>query len=514
MAGDESAAQDLPSSSSSLASSSNRDSASSPGAAAHLLYSVLDEGHLIHNPASATSQAARQVLGPAAMHRLVLSGTPVQNAVGDLWSLFDFLMPGYLGEHAAFRRSIALPVAKAKSPTATEADVAAAKTALRSLHRSILPFVLRRMKGDVLADLPPKVVTDVIVDLTSAQRLLYDVIARGSRLREATWKGVRLREVLQAEEDIAAAPSQQASASSSAVAADVMAEVDGLAVELPLPPTEEYPASARGATSASNLASDDVHSGAGSVFTDLLRLQAVCDHPALLQQEVIDQCVAALEQQPAGSSGGKQADAAAAALRRLSSGAFDYASSCKLRELGRILLECGIAQPTGNDDEEDEDEEDGGDVRRTTRSGNKRNRKPASDGGNGSSRASKRRGGAGSAAATDAAYDDSASSSFLTAPPRKALVFSRFPAMLRAAETALLRGHLGMPSSSIAILDGSTPPTSRAALATKFNSSPCLRVLLLTTGVGGLGLNLTGADVVVFLDHDWNPAKDAQVGDC
>lgn len=64
-------------------------------------YCVLDEGHAIRNPASKVAQAAKRA-GLAAQHRLLLSGTPVQNNVAELWSLFDFLMPGLLGSERQF----------------------------------------------------------------------------------------------------------------------------------------------------------------------------------------------------------------------------------------------------------------------------------------------------------------------------------------------------------------------------------------------------------------------------
>lgn len=60
-------------------------------------------------------------------------------------------------------------------------------------------------------------------------------------------------------------------------------------------------------------------------------------------------------------------------------------------------------------------------------------------------------------------------------------------------------------------LDGSTPANSRHHVVNKFNDDPSIDLLLLTTTVGGLGLNLTGADTVIFVEHDWNPMKDLQV---
>lgn len=60
-------------------------------------------------------------------------------------------------------------------------------------------------------------------------------------------------------------------------------------------------------------------------------------------------------------------------------------------------------------------------------------------------------------------------------------------------------------------LDGSMDPSARFALVQRFNTDPTIDILLLSTAVGGLGLNLTGADTVVFMEHDWSPLKDLQV---
>jgi TATA-binding protein-associated factor len=75
------------------------------------LYCILDEGHLIKNAKSKVSQAVKSI---KAHHRLVLSGTPIQNNVLELWSLFDFLMPGFLGNEASFNERYARPVLASK----------------------------------------------------------------------------------------------------------------------------------------------------------------------------------------------------------------------------------------------------------------------------------------------------------------------------------------------------------------------------------------------------------------
>lgn len=93
----------------------------------------------------------------------------------------------------------------------------------------------------------------------------------------------------------------------------------------------------------------------------------------------------------------------------------------------------------------------------------------------------------------------------------RALIFCQLKAMLDIIENDLLRRHL--PAVSFLRLDGSVPASSRHDIVAKFNSDPSIDVLLLTTQVGGLGLNLTGADTVIFVEHDWNPMKDLQAMD-
>merc|ERR1719392_615919 len=83
--------------------------------------------------------------------------------------------------------------------------------------------------------------------------------------------------------------------------------------------------------------------------------------------------------------------------------------------------------------------------------------------------------------------------------------------MLDIVESDLLQTHL--PAISYLRLDGSVPAASRHTIVSKFNSDPSIDLLLLSTSVGGLGLNLTGADTVIFVEHDWNPMKDLQAMD-
>lgn len=93
----------------------------------------------------------------------------------------------------------------------------------------------------------------------------------------------------------------------------------------------------------------------------------------------------------------------------------------------------------------------------------------------------------------------------------RALIFCQMKQMLDIIETDLFKRH--MPSVTYMRLDGGTDASKRHAIVQTFNSDPSIDCLLLTTHVGGLGLTLTGADTVIFVEHDWNPMKDLQAMD-
>lgn len=93
----------------------------------------------------------------------------------------------------------------------------------------------------------------------------------------------------------------------------------------------------------------------------------------------------------------------------------------------------------------------------------------------------------------------------------RVLIFCQLRPMLDIIEKDLFQAV--MPSVTYMRMDGNTDPKKRHAVVQTFNGDPNIDVLLLTTSVGGLGLNLTGADTVIFVDHDWNPMKDLQAMD-
>jgi SNF2 family DNA or RNA helicase len=128
---------------------------------------ALDEAQHIKNRQTQNAQAVKAV---KAKHRIVLTGTPLENSVLDLWSIFDFLMPGYLGTAKDFRERYELPIAKEKN--------AEAQT---RLARRLRPFMLRRLKRDVAEDLPAKLEQVSFCELTPDQRSVYQQVIEASR---------------------------------------------------------------------------------------------------------------------------------------------------------------------------------------------------------------------------------------------------------------------------------------------------------------------------------------------
>lgn len=119
--------------------------------------------------------------------------------------------------------------------------------------------------------------------------------------------------------------------------------------------------------------------------------------------------------------------------------------------------------------------------------------------------------GIGASDATNEGTEENVASAPAALASHRALVFAQSSSMLDRVEQDLLAPHL--PSVSHVRLDGRVPAGRRGALVERFNSDPSIDLMLLTTSVGGLGLNLTSADTVIFLDHDWNPMKDLQAMD-
>ncbi len=123
---------------------------------------ILDEAQMVKNPNTQYAQAARKL---TTRHRLGLTGTPMENHLGELWAIFDFLMPGFLGNNRQFRQLFRDPIEKGNDSGRRKA-----------LAQRIAPLILRRRKSEVALELPPKNEMVQEIELTGAQRDLYESI--------------------------------------------------------------------------------------------------------------------------------------------------------------------------------------------------------------------------------------------------------------------------------------------------------------------------------------------------
>ncbi|KAL1232679.1 TATA-binding protein-associated factor [Trichinella spiralis] len=283
-----------------------------------------------------------------AEHRLILTGTPVQNSVGELWSLFEFLMPGYLGTLQQFQQRYLKPICQSRDSKATSAEAHAGKKALEDLHKQVLPFILRRKKVDVCRDLPPKIIQDYYCSLSPVQQELYQ-----------------------------------------AYSDEVQEKVASAAVGR--------------------------ESRKGITFSILTYLRKLCSHPLLVTDSEPDLMQSTLDKLHLND------------VQQLN----DISYSGKMQALKQLLSECSIGS-------------------------------------------------------SNLADCDAVQSNGIR-------YFGKGISFLK--------------------MDGSVEPERRQELAQQFNSDPSIDLLILTTQIGGLGLNLTGADVVIFFDHDWNPCRDIQAMD-
>lgn len=134
---------------------------------------VLDEAQNIKNPAAKVTQAACEL---NSKHRLCLSGTPIENNLGELWSLMRFLLPGFLGSQDTFRSRFQHPIEKDED-----------EESLDTLKTRLAPLILRRTKDEVASELPPKTILVHPVDLTTEQKDIYETVraTMDKRVREA-----------------------------------------------------------------------------------------------------------------------------------------------------------------------------------------------------------------------------------------------------------------------------------------------------------------------------------------
>ena len=286
---------------------------------------VLDEGHKIRNPDALVTITCKQLSTP---HRIILSGTPMQNNLTELWSVFDFVFPGRLGTLPVFSSQFAEPIKEGGYANANNFKVHTAYKCACILRDLINPFMLRRMKADVANSLPEKTEQIVFCKLTQIQRKMYEKLLDSEEI-------------------------------------------------------------------------SSVLSGKRNVLYGIDLLRKLCNHPFLLQDEI------------------------------------EYSDSDIVRVSGKLKVLDGLLH--------------------------------------------------------------------LWQSENKVLLFCQTKQMLDIVET-----YFKLAKYSYLRMDGDTSIERRKDLVDKFNNDSSIFVFLLTTRVGGLGVNLTGADRVVIFDPDWNPSTDLQ----
>jgi DNA excision repair protein ERCC-6 len=294
-------------------------------------YAVLDEGHKIRNPNTAITIYCKEL---RTHNRVILSGTPMQNNLTELWSLFDFIFPMRLGTLVNFRNQFEIPIKQGGYANGSNLQVETAMKCAETLKDAISPYLLQRFKVDVAADLPKKSERVLFCKLTKLQRDAYEWFLGSDEMK--------------------------------AILAGKRQALYGV---------------------------------------DILR--KVCNHPDLVEHKTLS----------------KKAG-------------YNYGSGAKSGKMQvvKALLEIW-----------------------------------------------KRRG-------------------------HKTLLFAQHRIMLDILEKFVA----GMPGFRYVRMDGSTNIKDRQDLVDRFNRDQDLHVFLLTTKVGGLGVNLTGADRVIIYDPDWNPSTDVQ----
>jgi hypothetical protein len=142
-------------------------------------YVILDEAQKIKNNETATAKCCKRLI---AKHKLALTGTPLENRLSELWSIYDFLMPSYLGGPSQFRNKFEIPIMKHSNKQASE-----------ELKRRINPFKLRRLKSQVASELPPKIPMERFCELTPEQAHLYKQYAASEQQKIRNMPGSTIR---------------------------------------------------------------------------------------------------------------------------------------------------------------------------------------------------------------------------------------------------------------------------------------------------------------------------------
>lgn len=318
-----------------------------------------------------------------------------------MFSVFDYLMPNFLGDYKSFTKHYASPISKSQQPGAGATLIAEGISKLKILHQLVLPFLLRREKDRVLSELPPKISVVVKIPLSNVQQRIY------CRFCSSQAGGTQAVDVLQ----------------------------DG---------------------------ADHIPEG---TFKVLLYLRLLCTHPLLvLSNKNSSQSLLGLDS--------LHVSCKLLALSGLLSEAGLIDTDIAAADNDQSLLYCGGEAVSTNNASEGVDDPDD---------------------------------------AVGCLRQDKRASIERQTNNSKCLIFAQFSKSLDVVEKYVLT--MLVPGCEYVRLDGSVPNKERINLVNEFNTNPAVSILLLTTRVGGVGLNLTAADTVIFLEHDFNPHADLQALD-
>ncbi|KAM0800026.1 DNA repair protein-like protein Rhp26/Rad26 [Usnea florida] len=294
-------------------------------------YAVLDEGHKIRNPNTAITIYCKEL---RTANRIILSGTPMQNNLVELWSLFDFVFPMRLGTLVNFRQQFEFPIRQGGYANASNLQVQTAMQCAETLKETISPYLLQRFKADVASDLPKKSEQVLFCKLTKFQRDTYENFLTSDDLKA-------------------------------------------------------------------------IMNGKRQILYGVDILRKICNHPDLQDHKTLS----------------------------IKPG-YNYGSGAKSGKMQVVKALLELWKEQGN----------------------------------------------------------------------KTLLFAQHRIMLDILEKFI--GSIG--GFNYRRMDGTTPIHTRQGLVDEFNNNPTVHVFLLTTKVGGLGINLTGANRVIIYDPDWNPSTDVQ----
>ncbi len=386
------------------------------------MYCILDEGHLVKNPKTLTAKAAQRI---RSRHKLLLSGSPVQNKVEELWAIFNWLMPNYLGSTAEFAGQFGKDITKGQLPGASVTSMRKGMKKLNILHQQVLPFILRRNKSEVLQQLPPKIITNVPCTMSTEQLFLYDKLSN----KKDTKNAIKSLETFIEKNDTGGDPTEI-----------------GKKIKL-----------------------------GEDVLKSLMYLRMLCTHPLLLKGS-IEVTGDLLFDRNHHSIHKYDASGKITVLKDLLGTAGIWDSEITAADNDQSLIYVSKLSDHDNSNTEEEvstnfeytNEEDTIDY--LDNDGQKIER------------------------------DDS-----------KCLIFAQFNHSLDILEELLFKPL--MPSLRYVRLDGRVDVNKRDQIVNQFVTDESVKVMLLTTKVGSLGLNLQVADTVIFLEPDYNPHVDLQAMD-